>query len=328
MPKRSDRHAWVSYLRVSTPAQAERELSIPAQRRAVQEHAERHGATIVREYVESGCSAVNPRRPAFRRMLEDALRPGSDVAVVVVHHTSRFTRDATEARVVKSKLRRAGVRVLSVCQDVPDDLVGKLIEGLFECIDQYESDLNGVRTSASLAEAVRQGYFPGARPPFGYRTSAIDEGSRPPCPRRARGRRNLSVGAQAARRGSATFRVALVAGPAAGRLRDLRARARAACPAKSYCCFGPRVRETPPSDGPSPMWPVRSELPARDLRQASRRLHVSLLLLQLPELLPLGQERLHRPPRRYGHARCRRSSIRHRCGLPRRSRAVPSSCPG
>jgi DNA invertase Pin-like site-specific DNA recombinase len=105
-------------------------------------------------------------------MLEDALRPGSDVAVIVVHHSSRFTRDAMEARVVKTKLRRAGVRVCSVSQDLPDDPMGKLMEGFFECIDQYESELNGVRTSAAMAEAVRQGYFPGSRPPYGFRSRA------------------------------------------------------------------------------------------------------------------------------------------------------------
>jgi site-specific DNA recombinase len=88
-------------------------------------------------------------------MLEDALRPGSDVSVIVVHHSSRFTRDAMEARVVKTKLRRAGVRVCSVSQDLPDDPMGKLMEGFFECIDPYESELNGLRTSAALTEAVR-----------------------------------------------------------------------------------------------------------------------------------------------------------------------------
>jgi DNA invertase Pin-like site-specific DNA recombinase len=107
-------------------------------------------------------------------MLEDTLRPDSDVAVIVVHHTSRFTRDSTEARVVKAKLRRIGVRVASVCQEITDDPMGKLIEGLFECIDQYESELNGVRTSGAMREAVRQGYFPGAQRPYGYRTRAIE----------------------------------------------------------------------------------------------------------------------------------------------------------
>jgi hypothetical protein len=86
-------------------------------------------------------------------MLEDVFRPGSDVGTVVVHHTSRFTRNATEARVVKEKLREEGVRVVAVCQETIDDPVGKLIEGVFECIDQYESEVNGMRTSAAMREA-------------------------------------------------------------------------------------------------------------------------------------------------------------------------------
>jgi DNA invertase Pin-like site-specific DNA recombinase len=174
MGARAERSAWVSYLRVSTPEQADRELSLPAQRRAVEDFAARHGATIAREYVEAGCSGANPHRPVFRRMLEDVLRPGSDVATIVVHHTSRFTRNSTEARVVKSKLRRIGVRVVSTSHELSDDPIGKLMEGLLECFDQYESEINGVRTAAAMAEAVRQGYFPGARTPFGYRTATVE----------------------------------------------------------------------------------------------------------------------------------------------------------
>jgi DNA invertase Pin-like site-specific DNA recombinase len=141
MRARSERTSWVSYLRVSTSEQADRELSLPAQRHAVEDYANRHGVTIAREYLEAGCSGSHPHRPAFRRMLEDVFRPGSDVAAIVVNHTSRFTRDATEARVVKAKLHRIGVRVLSACQELADDPMGKLMEGLFECIDQYESEL-------------------------------------------------------------------------------------------------------------------------------------------------------------------------------------------
>jgi len=174
MRTRAERSAWVSYLRVSTVEQADRELSLPAQRRAVEEFAARHGATIAREYVEAGCSGANPHRPVFRRMLEDVLRPGSDVETIVVHHTSRFTRNSTEARVVKSKLRRIGVRVVSTSHELTDDPIGKLMEGLLECFDQYESEINGVRTAAAMAEAVRQGYFPGARTPFGYRTTTVE----------------------------------------------------------------------------------------------------------------------------------------------------------
>jgi site-specific DNA recombinase len=170
------RTAWVSYVRVSTADQAERDLSIPAQRHAIEEYAVRHGSALAHEYVEAGCSGRDPHRPEFRRMLGDVLAPGSDIATIVVHHTSRFTRDSTEARLVKRRLRKAGVRVLSVCQEIQDDPVGKLVEGLFECIDQYESEINGARTSSALREALRQGFFPGSRAPFGYTTSPVEVG--------------------------------------------------------------------------------------------------------------------------------------------------------
>ena len=96
MPRDSVRSEWISYLRVSTHEQAERDLSLPAQRHAVEEYAARHGVQIAREYVEAGCSGTNSNRKAFRKMLEDVLRPNSTVGTVVVHHTSRFTRDSTK----------------------------------------------------------------------------------------------------------------------------------------------------------------------------------------------------------------------------------------
>ena len=174
MPKGRARETWIAYLRVSTSEQAERELSLPAQRRAVQDYAARHGRMISREYVEAGCSGTSANRKAFREMLEDVFRPGSDVGTVVVHHTSRFTRNATEARVVKEKLRKEGVRVVAVCQETNDDPIGKLIEGVFECIDQYESEVNDMRTSAAMREAVRQGYFPGSGAPFGFTRKKVE----------------------------------------------------------------------------------------------------------------------------------------------------------
>lgn len=64
---RTVRSEWISYLRVSTHEQAEKDLSLPAQRHAVEEYAARHGVQIAREYVEAGCSGTNSNRKAFRK---------------------------------------------------------------------------------------------------------------------------------------------------------------------------------------------------------------------------------------------------------------------
>jgi DNA invertase Pin-like site-specific DNA recombinase len=168
MAKRIERTRWVSYLRVSTVEQAEKELSLTAQRHSAEEFAARHDAVIDHHYVEPGASGTDTHRIVFNELLGDALRPGSTIAVIVVHHTSRFTRDATHARVVKKELRRASVRVLSVTQELAEDPMGTLMEGFFECIDQYESEVNGLRTAAAMREAVRQGFYPGGLTPYGF----------------------------------------------------------------------------------------------------------------------------------------------------------------
>src|SRR5258708_35659716 len=59
---------------------------------------------------ETVAEVADTHRAVFNELLGDALRPGS---TIVVHHTSRFTRDVTHARVVKKELRRADVRVLA-----------------------------------------------------------------------------------------------------------------------------------------------------------------------------------------------------------------------
>lgn len=148
--------------------QAEKELSLTAQRHSAEEFAARHDAVIDHHYLEPGASGTDTHRAVFNELLGDALRPGSTIAVIVVHHTSRFTRDATHARVVKRELRRAAVRVLAVTQEIPEDPMGTLMEGFFECIDQYESELNGLRTAAAMREAIRQGFYPGGLTPYGF----------------------------------------------------------------------------------------------------------------------------------------------------------------
>jgi hypothetical protein len=46
--------------------------------------------------------------------------------------------------------------------------MGTFVEGIFELIDQYESDINGFHTLRAMKENARQGYFNGSRPKFGF----------------------------------------------------------------------------------------------------------------------------------------------------------------
>jgi len=155
--------------RVSTTEQAERDLSLPAQLEAIRRYARERELTIAGEYVERGVTGTDDNRPQFQRMLGAIMKPGSTVGAVVVIHTSRFMRDALKARLHKESLRRIGVRVVAVQQELSDDPTGRFTEGVMELIDHLESETNGVRVRAAMGENARRGFFNGSRPPFGFR---------------------------------------------------------------------------------------------------------------------------------------------------------------
>jgi site-specific DNA recombinase len=163
----------VGYARVSTPEQAEKDLSLPAQVASIRRYAQDHGLMLVGEFVERGITATDDNRPEFRQMLQEIFRPSSEIGTIIVTHGSRFMRNATKARVHKEALRKRGVRVVAIQQEVSNDPNGRFAEGVFELIDQLESETNGVRTRAGMSENARQGYFNGSKPPFGFRVDKI-----------------------------------------------------------------------------------------------------------------------------------------------------------
>lgn len=172
-PALTDASRAVIYARVSTEEQAEHGASLDAQLAEAREFAQRNGLTVAGEYVERGSSGTDDRRPEFRRMLDDLAGPGNRVGTVLVVHTSRFMRDAAKARVRKEQLRRQGVRVVSVQQPVEDDATGRFVEGMFELIDQLESEQIGRRTRAGMRQNAVNGYWNGSAPPFGFRVLSV-----------------------------------------------------------------------------------------------------------------------------------------------------------
>lgn len=162
------------YARVSTVEQAERELSLPAQIDALRRYCAQRGYEVAGEYIEPGASGTDDNRKIFRSMLEAALAPSANVQAVLVLHTSRFMRNATRARALKDTLRRRGIRVVAIQQETADDPMGQLVEGIFELVDQYESEVNGLRTSAAMRENAKQGFFNGSSAPYGYRVERAE----------------------------------------------------------------------------------------------------------------------------------------------------------
>ena len=119
--------------------------------------------------MEPGASGTtDDRRPAFQAMLSGALGPERPFDVVIVHSFSRFFRDAYKFEYHRRKLDKSGISVISITQEVGEDPMGDMVRQILNLFDEYQSKENAKHVLRAMNENARQGYWNGARPPFGY----------------------------------------------------------------------------------------------------------------------------------------------------------------
>ncbi len=168
------------YARVSTPKQAEKDLSNPDQVRHIEEWAERNNNIVAAKYVEEGASATDDRRPEFQRMINDACSGSRAFDCIVVHSFSRFFRDHFGFLFYKRKLDKAGVKIVSATQHIGDDPAGEMLGNVISLFDQYQSQENAKHTLRAMMENARKGYFNGSIPKIGFRVeNTTDERGNP-----------------------------------------------------------------------------------------------------------------------------------------------------
>ena len=158
------------YARVSTSRQAEHDLSIPDQIRQGEAFCVRKAWELVRVFTEPGASATDDRRPVFQEMIDLACSPDHPFDVILFHSFSRFSRDAMLFEFNARRLRKAGVTLVSLTQEVGDDPTSQLIRKVVVLFDEYSSQENAKHVRRSMRENARQGFWNGSKPPFGYRT--------------------------------------------------------------------------------------------------------------------------------------------------------------
>jgi DNA invertase Pin-like site-specific DNA recombinase len=160
----------VTYLRVSSEQQAERQLSIPAQREALQKYASERGLKIVEEYIDEAKSAKTDNRPDFQRMIADSQKNNKQFQAILLHKFDRFSRSRSDHVIYKALLKKQGVAVLSATEPTePDTPHGMLLEGMLEVISEFYNMNLKQETIKGMKENAIQGFHCGGRAPFGYR---------------------------------------------------------------------------------------------------------------------------------------------------------------
>lgn len=117
--------------------QREKDISIEQQFKECRDYCRWHGIKIIGTYEDRGITGTKDKRKGFQRMIEDSAKGKFDA--VVIWKMERFARNREDSAIYKGRLRRNGVKVISVTESIPDTPEGILIEGNLETYAEFFS---------------------------------------------------------------------------------------------------------------------------------------------------------------------------------------------
>lgn len=154
----------VLYARFSSDNQ--RSESIEAQIRAMKSYCKHNYIMIVDTYIDEAKSGTTSQRPAFQKMIADSKLHTFDI--VLVHKLDRFARNRYDSALAKRELKRNGVVVYSVLENLDNSPESIMMEAVLEGMSEYYSRNLAREVMKGLRENAIQCKHTGGRPPLGY----------------------------------------------------------------------------------------------------------------------------------------------------------------
>lgn len=156
----------VGYCRFSSDHQ--REESIEAQQRIINDYAKRNNYKIIDWYIDRGVSGKTVNRPSFQKMLEVIASGDCNFNSVIVHKMDRFSRNSGDAIKYKDILHDYGIELVSTVEQIKDDAQGRLVYGIMSTINQFYVDNLSTEVMKGLRENAYKCKWNGGKPPLGY----------------------------------------------------------------------------------------------------------------------------------------------------------------
>ena len=165
MKKQPPAQKAVIYARYSSHSQTEQ--SIEGQLHDCHAWAEQNNVTVIAEYIDRALTGTKDQRPDFQRMIRDAER--QQFSIVLVWKLDRFARNRYDSATYKARLKKFGVKVVSVKEAISDAPEGIILEGLLESMAEYYSANLSQNIRRGQRESIAKGYYPGGPVAFGYK---------------------------------------------------------------------------------------------------------------------------------------------------------------
>lgn len=155
----------VLYARFSSDNQ--REESIEAQLRAMHEYCSRNSIVVIHEFCDRAKSATTDDRPEFLKMIA-ASREG-DFDFAIVHKLDRFSRNRYDSAYYKRELKKNGVQLLSVLEQMDDSPESIILESVLEGMSEYYSKNLAREVMKGMRESAMNCRYIGGWVPYGFR---------------------------------------------------------------------------------------------------------------------------------------------------------------
>lgn len=158
------------YIRVSTEEQHLNGLSLPAQRLALEEYAEKHGYIVVGVYADEGISARKSmsRRKELLRLLEDVKQDKIDM--ILVTKLDRWFRNIKDYNITEEILRMHHCYWKTIFENYDSSTAnGQMVINIMLSVNQAECDRTSERIKAVFDYKRSQGMcVTGMCAPYGY----------------------------------------------------------------------------------------------------------------------------------------------------------------
>ena len=154
----------VAYARFSSDLQ--REESIEAQTRAIQQYCDANGFVLLTVFADRGISGTSDKRPEFQKMILTATK--GDVDAVIVHKLDRFARNRYDSAFYKNILKKNNVKLISVLENLQDSPESVILESVIEGMNEYYSLNLSREVRKGLQENALECKVTGGPPALGY----------------------------------------------------------------------------------------------------------------------------------------------------------------
>lgn len=155
----------VIYARFSSDKQTEQ--SIEGQLRYCYQYAEQHDYRVVGEYIDRAISGTSDRRPQFQQMIADA--GSKQFKYILVWKLDRFARNRYDSAIYKAKLKKFGVKVLSVTEGIGDGDESIILEAVLEAMAETYSRQLSQNVRRGMHESALKCLSTGGTTPYGYK---------------------------------------------------------------------------------------------------------------------------------------------------------------